>query len=117
MTLRSEREILETARLYRSKGLQPPPLSAEEKARAFGDPTLDGLDSHAGVAGNDLRGFVRIDDGLPMPKGETRRLRRLRKDLLRGDDFINPRALGTLEELLNAGKLEDLKKFSVSEGA
>lgn len=36
--MRSDREILDTAKAYKALGMLPPPLSAEEKARAYGDP-------------------------------------------------------------------------------
>jgi hypothetical protein len=37
--MRTIEEIIAISKAYRAQGLLPPPLSAEERARAFGDPS------------------------------------------------------------------------------
>jgi hypothetical protein len=78
--MRTEKEILATAKAYRNKGMLPPPLSNEEKARAFGDPSLSGGNiyqdkeiqwAHAAIQ--------RLKEGLWISKSDKKRLKSIIK--------------------------------------
>ena len=72
--MRSESEILATAKAYRAMGMLPPALSAEEQARAFGDPQLS--DQERSYDDYEDMLVDRYQRGLPLSKDGIKRARR-----------------------------------------
>lgn len=87
--MRTNKEILASAHWHKAQGLMPLPLSSEEKARSFGDPSLSGIDTHAGIGGNDIATAQRYDAGLPLTEYGGRLARRIKRKILRGE-MISP---------------------------
>ena len=78
--MRTEKEILAIAKAHRSKGMLPPPLSNEERARAFGDPSISGgtyyQDQELQRAHTAAK---RLEEGLPISKADKKWLKAIIK--------------------------------------
>ena len=106
--MRTNKEILASAHWHKAQGLMPLALSSEEKARSFGDPSLSGIDTHAGIGGNDIATAQRYDAGLPLTKEGARLAKRIKKQILKGNmisPLINEKAKLYVTSLRN-GKIK-----------